>query len=356
MAKKIRFPLEMENEIEVRSMEELRQNFSISRVLSYLKDGKLEVWLRDRFEIDIADKIGQLDLQAEDLTKRLCEIFDTPYNEKTEEKLKKAEERAERILLLKKYTDDKQFEEVIDSIAFNQDELYDFLDEDADTIYLCGEKFSIPLAKEGVRYIGINQPIVVIDSKVEVDWVKKNIIVENVVFDWKYQIVVERSNKKEFDLSKILAYLDINYELMAKKVYEYNGKILFFEHKMRTQKDNDHRDSSILYSIDYETKKIEFVKHLHEQDFQSQRILDWIIYKDSMFYISSCQRGVGWLLKVYNFTLDSIRHIDSWRGNYCGSKEFLEIVNGKLRYGTLHWGLGPREKGEIVYEKLIDLY
>ena len=202
MAKKIRFPLEMKNEIEVRSMEELRNNFSISRVLSYLKNGKLEIWLRDRFETDIADKIGQLDSQAEDLAKRLCEIFDTPYNEKTEEELKKAEERTERIILLKKYTDDKQFEAVIDSVAFNQDELYDFLDEDADTIYLCGEKFSIPLAKEGVSYIGINQPMVVIDSKVEVNWVKKNISVDNVVFDQKYQEVVDNTNKEREKASK----------------------------------------------------------------------------------------------------------------------------------------------------------
>jgi|GEM_PF-1044077 len=196
MAKKIRFPLEMENGVEVRSMEELRDNFSISRVLSYLKNGKLEVWLRDRFETDIADKIGKLDLQAEGLAKRLCEVFDIPYNEVAEEELKKSDKREERILLLKEYTDDKQFEEVIDSIAFNQDELYDFLDEDTDTIYLCGEKFSIPLAKEGVSYIGINQPMVVIDSKMEVNWVKKNISVDNVVFDQKYQEVVDKVNKE----------------------------------------------------------------------------------------------------------------------------------------------------------------
>lgn len=356
MAKKIRFPLEMENGVEVRSMEELRDNFSISRVLSYLKNGKLEVWLRDRFETDIADKIGQLELQAEDLARNLCEIFDVSFDEETEGELQKSVARAERILLLRKYTDDEEFEEVIDSVAFYQDELYDLLDEETDTIYLCGEKFSIPLAKEGVSYIGINQPTVIIDSKVEVDWVKKNISMENVVFDWKYQIVVERSNKKEFDLSKILAYLDINYKLDPKKVYEYKGKILFFEHEMRKQKDNNYRDSSILYSIDYETKKIEFVKHLHEQDFQSQRIWDWLIYKDVLFYISSCQRDRGCFLKVYNFTLDSIKLIDSWRGCYVGSKEFLEVVNDKLKYGTLHWGSGPRGKGEIVYEKLIDLY
>ena len=202
MAKKIRFPLEMENGVEVRSMEELRDNFSTSRVLSYLKNGKLEVWLRDRFETDIAEKIGQLDLQAEDLARNLCEIFDVSFDEETEAELQKSAERAERILLLRKYIDDDEFEDVIDSVAFNQDELYDLLDEEVFTIYLCGEKFSIPLAKEGVSYIGINQPTVVIDSKVEVDWVKKNISVDNVVFDQKYQEVVDNANKEREKASK----------------------------------------------------------------------------------------------------------------------------------------------------------
>lgn len=73
------------------------------------------------------------------MAKKLCEIFDITYNEEAEDELKKAEERTERIILLNKYTDDKQFEEVIDSITFNQDELYDFLDEDAD-LYICVEK------------------------------------------------------------------------------------------------------------------------------------------------------------------------------------------------------------------------
>ena len=148
------------------------------------------------------------------MAKRLCEIFDIPFNEEAENELKKSAERAERILLLKKYTDDKQFEVVIDSVAFNQDELYDFLEEDVDMIYLCGEKFSIPLAKEGVNYIGINQPTVVIDSKVEVDWVKKNISVENVVLDQKYQEVVDNANKereKENVKSIIGDYSDKSY-------------------------------------------------------------------------------------------------------------------------------------------------
>ena len=183
MAKKVRFPLEMENEVQVRTMEELRENFSLPKVLSYLKEGKMVVWLRDRYVNDIADAVENLDIQDEELAKKLCEIFEVAYDETTEEELEKAAEREERIQKLRKYTDDKQYEKVIDNVAFDQDELYDLLDEDAETIYLCGERFSIPLAKTGVTYIGINNPVVVIDSKVEVDLNEKGIILQQVTYD-----------------------------------------------------------------------------------------------------------------------------------------------------------------------------
>ena len=202
MAKKIRFPLEMKNGVEVRSMEELRDNFSIVKVMSYLHEGKMITWLRDRYANDIADLIEKLDLQDEELVKKVCEIFDVPYDEYSEEELEKAAERAERVLRLKEYTDDRQYENVIDNVAFDQDELYDLLDEGINTIYLCGEKFSIPLSKEGVSYIGINEPIVVIDSKVEVEWTEKNISVENVVFDEKYQAVLDSANETKEVLYK----------------------------------------------------------------------------------------------------------------------------------------------------------
>ena len=202
MAKKVRFPLEMDNEVQVRTIEEFRENFSLARVMNYLQEGKLVIWLRDRYEDDLAESVAGLDLQDAELAKNICEIFDVPYDETSEEELKKAAERAERILKLKEYTDDGKYEKVIDLVAFDQDELYDLLDEGADTIYLCGEKFSIPLAKEGMSYIGINQPMVVINSKTEVDWIEKNISVENVVFDPKYQAVLDSANKVKEELYK----------------------------------------------------------------------------------------------------------------------------------------------------------
>ncbi|MCD8105015.1 MAG: hypothetical protein LUF35_08460 [Lachnospiraceae bacterium] len=47
MAKKVRFPLEMEDGVEVCGVEELREHFSLERVLAYIADGKMLTWLRD---------------------------------------------------------------------------------------------------------------------------------------------------------------------------------------------------------------------------------------------------------------------------------------------------------------------
>lgn len=190
MAKKIRFPLEMDNGVEVRSVEELRDNFSLVKVLTYFENGRLIIWLRDRYANDIADALEILDKTEEKLAKKICEIFDVPYDEK-------AAERAERLKQLKKFTNDEKFLNAIDNVAFDQDELYDLLDEEEEIIYLCGDKFSIPLAKPRVSYIGINNPIAVIDSKFEVDWDEKKILIEGVEFDEEYQKVIDNNNCKK---------------------------------------------------------------------------------------------------------------------------------------------------------------
>ena len=194
MAKKIRFPLEMDNGAEVRSMEELRNNFSLGRVLEYIQNGKLVTWLRDRYENNIADAIAELDKTDSELPKKVSAIFDVPYDEKTEDDLKQAAERTERIKHLKEFTDEKQFVDKIDKVAFDQDELYDLLDEEVNEIYLCGDRFAIPLSVQDVSYKGINNPVVVIDSKTEVDWLVKGITLEAVRYDEKYQAVVDSAN------------------------------------------------------------------------------------------------------------------------------------------------------------------
>ena len=226
MAKKIRFPLEMDNGIEVRSIEELRDNFCLARVLAYYKNGKLAIWLRDRYANDLADAIEAVNPSEQDLAKKLSEIFDIPYNEKIETELKKIAEREERLKRLKQFTQEQSFIDHIDSVAFDQDELYDLLDEDTEKIYLCGDRFSIPLSKHGVSYVGINNPIAVIDSKVEIDWHEKKISVEGVTFDEKYQKilnsskVVERPWKRMESIHTDTNRIDVWNEEMFDQVYK----------------------------------------------------------------------------------------------------------------------------------------
>lgn len=197
MAKKIRFPLEMENNVQVRTLEELKEHFSLEKVLLYIYNEKLVTWLRDRYLDDIADKIIELDEGDATFNKKLCEIFDVEYDEASEIDIESAAERNRKIGLLKELGYEKEYVEVLDQIAFEQEEIYDLLDEDITTIYLCGAKFSIPLSKKGVHYIGIDNPVAVISSKEKVDFEEKEIVLESIVFDKKYQEVVLEHEKQE---------------------------------------------------------------------------------------------------------------------------------------------------------------
>ena len=202
MAKKIRFPLEMEQGVEVRSLEELRDKFSLARMLVYVSNGKLITWLRDRYVDDIADAIEALAIEDIDLAKKVSAIFDVPYDEQTAIDMEKSEARNRRLGMLKEYTMERRFLDAIDSVAFTQDEVYDLLDEDMKTIFLCGEKFSIPLSKKGMTYIGVNKPVVIVDSKQEVNWQEKSIALIDVIYDEKYQTIVDEAERKRNGLGK----------------------------------------------------------------------------------------------------------------------------------------------------------
>ena len=204
MAKKIRFPLEMEQGIEVRSLEELRDHFSLARVLVYVSNGKLVTWLRDRYADEVADAIEELDINDSEIAPKLCEIFDIEYDEELAINLEKAEERNRKLSILKEYTTEQRFLDAIDIVAFTQDDVYDLLDEEETTIYLCGEKFSIPLGKKGMTYIGVNNPIVVVNSKEEVNWQEKNILLKDIQYDEVYQKKLNNLHIKKQELDQRL--------------------------------------------------------------------------------------------------------------------------------------------------------
>lgn len=190
MAKKVRFPLVMAEDKQARDLTELREYFSLPEVLGYVANGKLVTWLNDRYENDLAEGISALDSTDPDFEKKVCDVLGVEYQDNGTT-LEDAQARNEKLAKLKEFSDDKNILDAVDSVAFQQDDIYDLLDEDCKTIYLCGEKFSVPLKVEGITYMGVNKPTVVIASKEVVDFQGKKIVFQGVAFDEAYQKLLE---------------------------------------------------------------------------------------------------------------------------------------------------------------------
>jgi len=258
MVKKIKFPLEMANGVQVRSLEELQENFDLERVIAYYMNGKLLIWLKDRYYENAASQISKLDSKDENLKQKICSVFGVKEAASKDIDLVKLEERSKRIAELKKYTDNKEIIEDVNSVAFNQKELIDFLDKGLKLIYLCGRQFTIPLDKQNITYVGINTPIVVIKSETFVDFSKKNILLKGISYNKEYQDIIRNNVEKENKLE-------------AKVVIAHYNTSALFDPMMRTIDRNEssklfdvinNKLSAIKYDIDEKTKnRVDIIKH-----------------------------------------------------------------------------------------------
>lgn len=165
MARKIRFPLKMKNGAEVRTLDELKENFDLESVLGYFMDGKLATWLADRYYDDKAEAVSALSKYLPDLNEKLCDILEVEYKGSDEvADLEYIQCRNEKLHILSAYTDNKDILNNIDIVAMSQDELFDILDEQPEKIYLYGEKFSIPFGAKNVCYVGVNNPLIILET------------------------------------------------------------------------------------------------------------------------------------------------------------------------------------------------
>ena len=70
--------------------------------------------------------------------------------------------------------------------ALTQEDLADLLDLESPVIYLCGDKFNIPIRVEHKKYVGIlGTPKIEIRATSDDDLRKKDIIFENVMLPWR---------------------------------------------------------------------------------------------------------------------------------------------------------------------------
>ena len=197
MAKKIRFPLKMKNGAEVRTLDELKENFDLESVLGYFTDGKLATWLADRYYDEKAEAVSALSADTPELNAKLCDILEVEYQGGDDEvDLEYIQHRNEKLRILSAFTDNKEILSNIDNVAMEQDELFEILDSSPEIIYLYGDKFSIPFGAKNVFYIGINEPKVLLENKkTYCDYDEANILFKNVIFDSSIIPLISKGEK-----------------------------------------------------------------------------------------------------------------------------------------------------------------
>ena len=82
----------------------------------------------------------------------------------------------------------------VDKVAFDQEDLADLLDADTNEIYLCDNRFSIPLRVKNKNYIGISKAVAVIRSDKPVDFEALNIGFKNISFNPEYAKLIPDKN------------------------------------------------------------------------------------------------------------------------------------------------------------------
>jgi len=203
MAVKVKFPLKMANGSQVRTLEDLRENFDLASVLGYYDTGRLYDWLMVYYYEEEAKKISDLDSSADDFKESLCDILGATYaeDESVGVDLSDISERNERLAKLKTFTADDTILAAVDNVVFTQEELNSLHGKDVNVIYLCGEHFNISSHKGNVRYVGVNTPTVSIPK----NFTAKDVVFHGIEFDLDYIVAQAKATQKAAELWRIVA-------------------------------------------------------------------------------------------------------------------------------------------------------
>jgi len=174
MAKKL-FALEI-NGAEVRTLEELREQFDLEKIVGYFKDGTLIEWLADRYYEDEAEMLEHLSVEDEKLPQKICAVLGV----ESEEDLEFLQRIVEKKVFLANMTNDPTIIENAEIVALNQEDLANLINRDYPTVFLCGEVFRVPLRIPNKKYVGIlGTPKIRIKANSDEDLADQNIVFEN---------------------------------------------------------------------------------------------------------------------------------------------------------------------------------
>ena len=182
------FGLVLKDGVEVKTLEDLRENFDLEKAVEYFKSGELLEWLEDRFYDDEAEKIENISPNDKNLSQKICAALDVECDEDVEF-IQRVREKKK---ILAEKTDDENIIDNATTTALNQDDLANLLHLDYSTIYLCGENFTVPIRVENKKYIGVlSTPKIKIRANSDAELAAKNIIFENCKLAWRKESPID---------------------------------------------------------------------------------------------------------------------------------------------------------------------
>lgn len=238
---KAKTALEFNEGVKILTMQDLKENFDLKKIVYAFDGEKFSRWLSERLYDKEAKEIRKLKIDDEDLAEKICKIFGMNYDEFREQldDPKTIAWRKERRERLKKFTSDEEILQQIDDVAFDQSDLEDILLEEVlpKKIYLCGESFVFPsgcFRRKNISYVGVNKTLVTIDSKTPIDFNSLNVTFENIDFDDDYKKI---SGKKVAD-KKVANKKVADKKVADKKVADKKVKDIILKYSRTTTIEN----------------------------------------------------------------------------------------------------------------------
>jgi hypothetical protein len=165
---------EMKSLPEYASLEDIRNNFSITELVTAAKENNLAEWLASNFLLGQGQKLLDLvenDANDDEIFALLCRIFKVSFDDLSNDEAIKISHSLDtiRARLANKAV-----------VAETQPELARAIWQGADTIILKGEnEFSLPLGVPNKKFIGEGNTLIEIFYDEDVDFDAKGIVVEN---------------------------------------------------------------------------------------------------------------------------------------------------------------------------------
>lgn len=202
--KKIKLPLEMANGVMVtKSLEELKANWDLEKIVSHYGDGSLVTWLNDRYYTDLAEQVQKITATGAEAQKQLCAVFGMEFKQDEVVDAEAVAERKRKLDILRQFTSDDEILKNVDKVAFDQVDLDNLLCKGVEKIYLFKNKFNVPIDIKNKHYIGLGEVEVIINSRECINFREQGVVFEKIRFDAEYQEIVKKFSKKVGDIFKL---------------------------------------------------------------------------------------------------------------------------------------------------------